>query len=192
MPGRSDVAGTVIAVGVLAIVLVAASAAWGCIPQPVLFVTPSAAARAGDTVTVRGLNFQGPAEIRLNGIDGRRLATGSGGDFAVKLVVPKIRTGLYALVGVSRGNDGGLTGTATTAFEVVSSKLGATGSGGASATGGGTTARRPSAGAGEGGSTTSSSQGMAIVPAAAAGLGLLLLGALLGTLTARRRRSNPT
>ena len=160
----------------LALGLMAASLAWACIPQPLLVVEPSATARVGDKVTVRGVNFRGLSEIRLNGLSGPRLATGRGEQFTIRVAVPEVRPGLYVLVGVSRDPTGGLAASASTPLQVVSSRPGAA------------TAPAPATSAGGEDASPSSSSGIDPLPAAAAGLGLLALGVLLGALLVRSRR----
>jgi hypothetical protein len=141
-----------------------------------LVVEPSATARVGDTVTVRGVNFRGASEIRLNGLRGRRLATGHGEQFTVRVAVPDVRPGLYVLVGVTRDPTGGLASSASAPLQVVSSRPAAA------------TAPAPSTSSGGADASPPSSSGIDPLPAAAGGLGLLALGVLLGALLVRSRR----
>lgn len=171
---RTGSAARLVAIGLLALGVVAVSQAWACVPQPLLFVQPPASAQPGDTVTVRGVNFRERAEIRLDGIDGSRLATGKGRQFVTKLSVPRVDAGIHVLTAITRDADGGLSAAASAPLEVLRA-------------GGGRGVGAPPATARDSGGSASSAD-IAPGAAAAGGAALLVLGALLGALLARRRR----
>jgi len=141
-----------------------------------LLVERRASAAAGDTVTLRGLNFGRRAEIRFNGLSGPLLKSASGQQFKVKVRVPRVPAGLYTLVGLERDQSGGVSGTASTAIEVAAGPDGPAPSP--------PPARLPKA-------SDTSSEGVSPALAAGGGFGLLLLGGLTGALIARRRRHRP-
>ncbi len=102
------------------IMLVGASVAWACVPQPRLItLQPRASGPAGSQVTVAALGFDpGKAEIRWNGADGELLGTANGPDFRVEVTIPQVGDGLYHVVVLARSPGGEIGNTNTVAFEV--------------------------------------------------------------------------
>lgn len=113
----------VLAVAVLAVGLVIAgsSRSWACVPQPLLTIQPRASAAPGDQVTVDGLHFSGRVEIRWNASDGLLLATANGSPFSVRITVPEVADGLYALIAFERDEGGGIVGVTRASFDVTAS-----------------------------------------------------------------------
>lgn len=98
-------------------------AAWACVPQPYLLVEPRSSGPPGTKVEVVGTNFEaGPPEIRWNGIDGTLLGKASSPQFSLTVAIPDDDEGLYALVAVSRGPQGQVTGVTRAAFAVTRTK----------------------------------------------------------------------
>jgi hypothetical protein len=104
------------------LVVVAASAAWACVPQPrLVVVAPKASGPPGSRVSVEGIGFDAsPArvEIRWNTADGPTLGTADQADFAVPVTIPDAAPGLYGILVMSRGADGVLGNTGRAAFQV--------------------------------------------------------------------------
>lgn len=161
---------------------VAGAAAWACVPQPMLLVEPRASARAGDTVTVRGLNFGRRAELRFNGVSGPLLTTASGERFKAKVRVPRARGGLYTLVALTRDQSGGVSGIASAPLEIAAAGGDRRGD---------SSARPGTAGSGSGQTDDTSSDGVRPALAAGGGFTLLVLGGLTGALLARRPPRSP-
>ena len=84
--------------GLLAVPLVAASLAWACVPRGTVTVSPTSAP-SGSTVTVTATGFplQTPIDVRWNGQDGPRLATGMGPAFTADVRVPSVAAGAYVI-----------------------------------------------------------------------------------------------
>lgn len=158
-----------------------ASTAWSCVPQPRLVILPSANGAAGSSVAVKGIGFDpapSTAEIRWNTADGPLLATADQADFDRTVIVPEVPPGLYAILVLSRGNDGVLGNASRATFQVVDEQ------------GDQVTEGTSALGAGhDGGSETVDSQGPSLPLLGAllvAALGLLGVGAGLGTHRERR------
>lgn len=102
------------------VVLMAASVAWACIPQPRLItLQPRASGPAGTKVTVAALGFDpGRAEIRWNAGDGELLGTANGPEFSVEVIIPDSDVGLYQMVVLARSASGEIGNTNTVSFEV--------------------------------------------------------------------------
>lgn len=124
-------------------------------------------------MTVVGTSFQGPVELRWNGITGSELATASGATFAVPITVPHDPPGLYTILAIARGADGSVASAARAEFLVTAAGSSPVGS----ASPGSSTRSNP---------TTSVSAGLA-AGAGAGGVVLVALGALGGVRWARRR-----
>lgn len=114
MPVRK-VLGVVVAGAMLAL---GGTWAWACVPQPYLSLQPLSSGPPGTRVTVEGLAFPGPVELRWNAIDGVEVGRGAAGSFSVEVVVPKVPEGLYGLLGVVRGRSGDVGIVARTVFQV--------------------------------------------------------------------------
>ncbi len=107
------------AFGLLSLTVLSAARAWPCVPQPFVTVAPRASGSPGTEVTVEGTGFDsGPAEIRWNAVDGPRLASTNGPNFSLSVAIPNAPPGLYLLVVLSRGADGGVTQKASSSFDV--------------------------------------------------------------------------
>lgn len=161
---------------------VGAGAAWACVPQPMLLVEPQASARPGETLMVRGLNFDRKAEIRFNGVSGPLLSSPSGERFKAKVKVPRAPGGLYTLVALNRDQSGGVSGMASAPLEIAAA-------GGERR--GDSSARPGTAGSGSGQADDGSPDGVSPALAAGGGLTLIALGALTGALLASRRPRSP-
>lgn len=175
-------AGLVLAVAVLA----TATAAWACLPQPYIVVQPRSSGPAGSEIVVEGARFgEGPIEVRWNGLDGPQLASATGPDFTVTAAIPSDPPGLYTLLVVSRASDGGVDSVQRAVFDI-------TAEGGDPATdvGSGTEPGAAAAGAAADpeGPAQPGPSGYDTGVQAAAGVGLLALGAVLGAGLSRRRR----
>lgn len=96
-----------------------AGTAWACVPQPLITLRPQSSGPPGTKVTVEAIAVNGAAELRWNGPEGPRLATGSGPGFSAPVMIPDAPPGLYALVLVERRVDGSLGSTASVAFQVL-------------------------------------------------------------------------
>ncbi len=104
--------------GFLVIVAAGSGAAWGCVPQPLIALSPQASGPPGSRVTVNALAITGLAEIRWSTFDGPQLGTAMGPNFSVEVTIPEASAGLYAIIVVERSPDGGLGSTGRAAFEV--------------------------------------------------------------------------
>lgn len=170
----------------LQLLLVSASAAVACVPQPRLVsLVPMASGPSGMEVTVNGLGFDpGRAEVRWNGPEGELLATGNGQSFSLPIMIPDVPAGLYSVVVLSRDVDGGIGNTGTASFQVVS---GAAPEADEPSTSGQVGGRADNLTAVE---ETSNGLGWDIVVAlTGAGMALLFLGALFMYLLNRRQRN---
>lgn len=103
-----------------AAVVTGASAAWACVPQPLITLSPTSSGPVGTALTVNGYAVNGRAEIRWNAIDGPLLASAEGPAFSVPVTIPSTPAGLYSLLLLERGADGGLGSTGRAAFQVTS------------------------------------------------------------------------
>lgn len=88
--------------GVLAVPLAAASLAWACVPRGTLTVDPTSAP-SGSTITVTAADFPRDTgiDVRWNGQDGPRLATGTGPAFTAQVTVPSVAAGAYVISGAT-------------------------------------------------------------------------------------------
>ena len=155
-----------------------AVAAWGCVPQPLLSLEPSGSAPPGTEVTVKGADISGAtAELRWNDPEGPLLAKTSGRTFSVPVKVPEVPEGLYAIMVIGRLTDGSVSGTGRASLLVTA----ADGSAKHSADAPAPDTRKTSSG-----SSSGRSAGLA-----AAGAGLLGLGAVAGVAFSRRSRRAP-
>ena len=170
--------GWVAASGPVAVAVVGGSIAWACVPQPLITLSPMASGTAGTEVMVNGYSVNGRAELRWNALDGPLLATAQGPTFSAPVKIPPGAPGLYTVLVLQRDATGAIGSTGRAAFEVISDSPPPPGP-----------VQPPTTVAAPRSSSTS-------VPAGTAALGgaaLLSLGALGGTLAARRRsRRQPT
>lgn len=104
--------------GLFLVLAAIASAAWACVPQPLVTVTPQASGPSGSQVTVEAHAINGLAEVRWSAVDGPQLGTAMGPNFAIEVTIPEAPAGLYAIIVVERSPDGGLGSTGRAAFEV--------------------------------------------------------------------------
>ena len=95
-----------------------ASSAWACVPQPLLTLLPRASGAPGSQVTVDAVAVGDRAEIRWNGIDGPRLADGTGPSFSTAVTIPEVPPGLYSIVVIERQPDGSVGSTGRASFQV--------------------------------------------------------------------------
>ena len=155
----------------IAVVVMSASASWACIPVAVMEISPVNSGPAGTKVVIDGLRFgASPVEVRWGRFDGPLLARGTGPDFTADVIVPSSPAGLYTIVAFSRGADGSVGPAATTAeFQV-------TGPGGVGA-------GAPAA------ALTAHHSGSGSLAVAAGLVVALVLGAVIGRATMRRRRA---
>jgi hypothetical protein len=116
---RARTAGALAGMGLLAIAVLLASAAYACVPQPVILIAGPGAGIPGDRLTVRGLRWGGAAELRWNAIDGPLLGAVSGADFVTEITIPPAAPGMYVIVVMTRGQDGSV-GSIASAPVVVS------------------------------------------------------------------------
>lgn len=108
--------------GLFSVAAAIASAAWGCVPQPLITITPQASGPTGSRVTVKAHAINGLAEVRWSAVDGPQLGTAMGPNFAIEITIPEAPAGLYAIIVVERGPDGGLGSTGRAAFEVTGAR----------------------------------------------------------------------
>lgn len=184
--GKRRRRGSAVLIGVLGLLflVLAAGRAWACVPQPFIFLEPVSSGPPGSEVTVQGLRFGEPdIEIRWQTPDGPTLATATGGDFSVLVTIPEAPPGLYALLVIARAPGGGIDSVQRAVFQVTEE-----GSSGVSQ-------GLPEESAGEGhGASSVPVPSPSPLPTpvgdfavlAAAGAGLLALGALCGIKLARR------
>jgi len=151
------------------------AAAWACVPQPLVTVKPQASGPAGSQVTISSTAVSGSAEVRWNAVDGPSLATATGPDFSVPITIPASPDGLYSVVVLGRRADGSVGPSASAPFLVTSP--------GASPA----LLPRPKTAV----TQPSTSESLSVPVAAAGGVGLLVVGAVVGALVTRRRRSAP-
>lgn len=153
-----------------------AGAAWACVPQPLVSVTPNASGPGGGEVTVDAVAVPGAAEVRWNTFDGPVLARANGPTFSVAVTIPQVPDGLYGLIVIGRGPDAGVTATGRAAFHVTS----------------GSGAQPQSAAPGQAGRPTGEADGSSAGPSFpfvfAGGAGLVLVGWVAGSLLRGRRR----
>lgn len=165
---------TLFLASVLSVALTAVlTTAWACVPFPQALATlqPQSSGPPGTEVTVHGLGYdKGPIEIRWNALDGPRLASATGPDFSVPVTIPEAPDGLYSVVVLSRAQDGSIGSAGSTPFQVISPGSGGPGT-------------NPSP------SKTSSPSSRSSVPALLTGGALVVVGALIGAVASRRRRS---
>lgn len=146
----------------VALALLVTSTAWACFPFPMVTVAPHASGPSGHEVTVKGVDLgEGTVEVRWNAMDGLLMATASGPNFNLPVRIPEAVDGLYTLVVLTRGPDDGVRVKAAAQFEVVSPQ--------GRPTNGGTTV------------TERSSPGPGIVALSLGGVGLVVVGALVGS-----------
>lgn len=106
------------AVTLLAAFALLAGVAWACVPQPQVSLVPRASGAPGARVTVDVIAVPGPAEVRWNTLDGPVLARATGPNFSADITVPDVGGGLYAIVVIGRGPDGGVASTGRSAVLV--------------------------------------------------------------------------
>ena len=112
-------AGASALLGLLSVVPLSLASGWACVPQPFLSIGPVASGPVGAEVTVDGTDFgSGPVEIRWKGIQGPRLAEGSGPEFSVTVTIPDAPVGLHLLIGVNRDVNGNITQRGAASFQV--------------------------------------------------------------------------
>lgn len=165
-------------VGFVALVC-SASHAWGCVPQPLVTIQPTASGPSGTQVQLEGVAFNNdvPVEIRWNGTDGQLLAAATGPSFKSTMTVPPVAEGLYTVIALERLPGGAAGGTARAPFLV----SGGHPSGGASGEGN-TSARAEDSGPSPGSGGPSARPFLLLVPF----VGLFLL-ALTASLRRHRR-----
>lgn len=175
-PGARNNAGAIVGVaGVLGAVLAWAGLGWACVPQPFVYVQPKESGPAGTQVTVHGQDFSpNRAEVRWNSLDGPLLAATDGPSFEVAASIPQAPAGLYTVIVVSRAPSGAIAGVGRASFQVEAP-------GGAPSAGASPASTAPASRA----SAPRSSSGLALL---VGGLALLLLGASVGFVVARRAR----
>ncbi len=162
----------------LLVILMGASTAWACVPQPLITLSPQASGPAGGRVTVDGLAIEGAVEIRWDAVDGPLLGKAMGPTFSAEVTIPEASEGLHAIIVAERRPDGGLGSTGRASYEVTAPAR----SGEAMASSQGTTAD----------ATTSTNTSSSTPPFASGGLllaggaGLLAVGAIGGAVLSRR------
>jgi hypothetical protein len=165
----------------LLVILMGASTAWACVPQPLITLSPQASGPAGSRVTVDGLAIEGTVEIRWDAVDGPLLGKAMGPTFSAEVTIPEASEGLHAIIVAERRPDGGLGSTGRASYEVTAPARSSVG-GEAMASGQGTTAD----------GTTSTNTSSSTPPFASGGLllaggaGLLAVGAIGGAVFSRR------
>lgn len=164
-----------VSVGFVAAGLFVVSGARACVPQPLITLQPQASGPSGSEITVQALAVNGSAEIRWNGVDGQRLGDGTGPVFSTAVTIPEAPPGLYSIVVLERQADGSLGSTGRASFEV-------TGPDGQSSTAISESAASTTIASHDEGPSSDPAPVVLIT----AGAGLLVLGALGGSLLRRR------
>lgn len=101
---------TLVLTGMAAAVLMAASFAWACQPQPYIALSPDSGP-SGTTVSVTGQNFQeGSVELRWNSANGHLLGTTSGPQFVTEVTIPESGDGTYVVMAVQYQENGDFRG----------------------------------------------------------------------------------
>lgn len=156
------------------------SAAWACVPVANLVsLRPDSSGPAGSRIVVNGLGFsETPVEIRWNAPNGPRLAAAHGPNFSAKVTIPNAPAGLHTLIVLERQQDGSIGNAGSTPFDVT----GRDETGSSPATG---TDAQPMA---EPVPSSERSWGPRWLAPAAAGIALVLVGALGGVMVTRSRR----
>lgn len=101
-------------------VLADSKSTMACVPQPLITLAPAASGPVGSQLVASGYSIVGRAEVRWNALDGPLLATATGPTFVVSLTVPDSQPGLYTIVLLERGANGGLGSTGRASFLVTS------------------------------------------------------------------------
>ncbi len=171
--------GTSLALFGLFVILMGASTAWACVPQPLITLSPQASGPRGSRVTVDGLAIEGPVEIRWDAVDGPLLGKAMGPTFSAEVTIPEASEGLHAIIVAERRPDGGLGSTGRASYEVTAPARSSVG-GEASQ---GTTADATTATDTASSTPPSASGGLLL----AGGAGLLAVGAIGGAVFSRRR-----
>ncbi len=116
--------------GLVAVVLSAASLAWACVPQADSFSVSPSSGPAGTKATVTGRGFPSGAlfEIHWDSKDGPLLASVMGPDFSVPVTIPSAAPGVHYVTAVGTGEHAS-HGTGSTAFEVIAASGGPPSSG---------------------------------------------------------------
>ncbi len=114
--------------GLAALIVVLAipigAAAWACVPQPLVQLSPRSSGQVGAKGTISAVRLSGGAiEVRWNALDGPLLATGSGTDLQADFTVPPASDGLYTLITLVRATDGAVASSVSVPFEVVGGAL---------------------------------------------------------------------
>ncbi len=166
-----------------------ASFAWACTAPSATNNLSSQIGAPGSRITVTAANFgatAGPREIRWNSISGPLLATAEGADFSVPVTVPAdAKPGVYYIVALARGADGGFEAKVSQTFEVTASAAGASAK--PDATGGASSFADERAPGLVGSSPDGRSSGMSAGVALLA-VGLVALFSAFGALEMGRRR----
>ena len=159
-----------LATALLAAGVVLAGAAWACVPQPLVSITPKASGAAGSQVTVDVTAVNGDVEVRWNSIQGPELAKATGPSFSVPVTVPQVSEGLYAIVVLERAADGSANFTGRAAFLVTGATSPTTAPAAAAPP-----AKRPSSGGRSGAATALLDVALLIVGAVGGGVAMRLL-----------------
>lgn len=158
------------------------SAAWACVPMAKLVsLQPDSSGPSGSRVVVNGLGFEpNSVEVRWNAADGPRLGAARGPNFSVTVTIPKAPEGLHTLIAVERQQDGSIGNTGSAPFDVTARGEAQSSPGLATGRGDGPGTESPP--------SSERSLDPPWVALAAAGIALLAIGALGGTLITRVRR----
>lgn len=106
--------------------LVAATAAWACTPQPRSFAVSPSMAVAGSAASVvgQGVAPGEPVEVRWNRLDGGVIGTAVAderGRFRADVRIPEAAPGVYSVLFAAGGQPSKATGVGRLAFEVAGS-----------------------------------------------------------------------
>lgn len=113
---RAAAAAAAVLVAVLGVIT---SAAYACVPVPLVFVRVVAGSQPGDVVAVTAARMgNGTTELRWNALDGPLLGTGPGGDFQAEVTIPQVAPGVYVVVALARGQDGAIGAVAAAPVQV--------------------------------------------------------------------------
>lgn len=166
-----------LAVPCMALGIYGVSAAWACVPQPLVTMQPRSSGPSGSSITLQVLSITGRAEIRWNAVDGARLGDGTGPSFSTLIHIPDVPAGLYSIVVLERQPDGSVGSTGRAAFEVTVEPTPSTPSA--------SEPRSPSATASRDGPPSSSPVSLMLI---AGGAGLVFVALLAASVRSWRRR----